>query len=164
MKRKFYRLLPLLFVSVFASASIMAQPGWHRTNSDRGNDDYKNRGYDNHRYDENDRYDDRYDKQGRSYENNNRDYRKNEQDGYYASGRYIIRHRPKEPRMDIPRRPSPYHVWMDGDWIYSRGQYYYQPGHWVMPVRGMRYVQGHWERADHGWYWEPGFWTRQNRW
>jgi hypothetical protein len=162
MKSKFYRSLSLLLVTVLASASVIAQPGWGKDDS-RKNDGYNNRRYGN---DDNDRWDDRNDDRRDDKYGKGTSYGgyKN-QDGYYENGRYIIRHKLKEPRYNPGRRPSSYHVWVDGEWIYTRGEYRYQPGYWTRPARGMQYVAGHWEIARKGWYWEPGYWARpNNRW
>lgn len=167
MKSKFYRSLSLLFAAVFASVSLMAQPGWNKGNA-KGNDDYKDRRYEDRRYDDNrydEKYDDRYDgRRERSYGKDNRSWRNKDRDGYYENGRYVIRHKLKTPHVNPGRKPSPYHVWAGGEWIYSRGQYVYQPGHWTMPSRGTQYIPGHWEKVRKGWYWEPGYWARPNRW
>lgn len=150
MKNKIYASLVVLAVTVFASVSVMAQPGWHKDENGQRNDGYNNR---------------RYDERDDSYGRDNRDYRNNDRNGYYDNGRYVTRHRPDAPRIRPGRRPSPYHVWVDGEWIFSRGQYVYQQGYWAMPVRGMAYVPGHWEKVHKGWYWTPGYWARTaNRW
>ena len=146
-KQKIYRSLALLFIAVLSTGALIAQPGYHSDNNDRrydnDRDDYKggrSRDYDN----------------DNNYRNRNYDYRDYSQ--------YKVRHRPSNPRFIQSRRPSPSHIWIDGDWIYDRGSYRYQPGYWVMPNHGRSFVPGHWERVRHGWYWMPGYWTRGGRW
>jgi hypothetical protein len=62
-----------------------------------------------------------------------------------------------------PERPSNVHVWIDGDWIYSRQTHAYarQQGHWDKPVQGKVYVSGSWQVSSRGRYWTPGHWQRQ---
>lgn len=160
MKRKLYRSLTLLLVTVFASVSVMAQPGWGKADN-RRNDDYNNRRNDDDKDSWDDRYDDRRDEK---YGHDSRNKHYKYQDGYFENGRYIVRHKLNAPNYNSGRKPSPYHVWVDGEWIYSRGQYIYQPGYWTMPSRGMNYIAGHWQKTRRGWYWEPGYWGRPNRW
>ena len=161
MKSKLDRSLSLLLVTAFASVTVLAQPGWGKDDNHR-NDDYKNRRYEN---DDDDRRGDRYDdRRDGKYDNDYRSRSYKNRDGYYENGRFIIRHKLKAPHYDRNRRPSPYHEWVDGEWIHTRGQYRFQPGYWTMPARGMNYVSGHWQKTRRGWYWEPGYWARPNRW
>ena len=92
MKSKFYRSFSLLLVTVFASASLMAQPGWGKDDN-RKNDGYNNRRYDN---DDDDRWDDRNEsRRDDNYGKNNRNGAYKNQDGYFENGHYIIRHKLK---------------------------------------------------------------------
>ncbi|MES2647844.1 MAG: hypothetical protein V4717_13265 [Bacteroidota bacterium] len=154
MKNQMYRLAALLFVAFFSTISLTAQSRWNKDDNrdnDRRNDKYGRR-YDDERDDSRRDYDSRYDR--RNDNNNRRDY----------SG-YTVRQRPSEPRYVQSRRPSRDHVWIEGDWMYSRGRYNYQPGYWITRDRAQGYVPGRWERERGGWYWIPGYFTRQNnRW
>jgi hypothetical protein len=62
-----------------------------------------------------------------------------------------------------PPRPSNLHIWIDGDWIYSRHNHGYtrNEGSWQAPVRGRTYVSGHWQATSRGHYWAPGHWQRE---
>ena len=59
-----------------------------------------------------------------------------------------------------PPRPSNNHIWIDGNWVWSRGTHTYvrNNGYWVTPNRGRTYVQGHWAVNRRGKYWVPGRW------
>ncbi len=131
MKGKFYHLIPLFLVS-FLSVTVMAQGDYTRR------DRYSHDRYDTH--DRNDRYDN-----GRGY--GNRNYHYNE-----------IKRRPHSQRYSRPMRPSSFHIWVEGDWMWSNGRYYYKQGYWAVPRHGYSWVPGHWERGRHGWYWVNGFW------
>lgn len=147
MKGKVYQFIPLLLVAIISSLNLTAQPDYSRRDDDRRYD--RNDRYDrSDRYDRNDRYDNRYDKDRRhSYHNE-------------------IRRRPGNPYYTRPMRPSSFHVWIDGDWMWGQGRYYYQNGYWAVPQRGHVWVPGHWQRGRHGWYWVNGFWQydRRSRW
>lgn len=64
-----------------------------------------------------------------------------------------------------PARPSNLHIWIDGDWAYSRQshQYVRKNGYWQKPSRGRTYVSGSWQRTPQGLRWESGHWQRQSR-
>jgi hypothetical protein len=116
MKSKFYRSLILLLATVFASVSLMAQPGWNKANA-KGNDDYKDRRYEDRRYGDDrydEKYDDKYDERREDiYRKDHPGWKNNGRDGYYENGHYIIRHKLKTPYVNPGRRPSAYHA-MDG--------------------------------------------------
>ena len=153
MNKKVYRSIALLFIAVLSTAAVIAQPRHHDDDNDRRNENYHDR-----------RYDDDHDMDykgngGKDYDGtyynrnfNDRDYRQ-----------YKVRHRPSVPYYMESRRPSPNHIWIDGDWVISHGQYTYRPGYWMIQNRGQAFVPGHWERVHRGWYWVPGYWTRINR-
>jgi hypothetical protein len=149
------RLTALLFIALFSTIAVTAQSRWNNDDNrdnDRRNDKYDRR-YDEERNDNRGDYDSRY---------NRRDYDKINRRDY---SEFTVRQRPSEPRYVQSRRPSRDHVWMEGDWMYSRGRYNYQPGYWITRDRAQGYVPGRWERARGGWYWTPGYFTRQNnRW
>jgi hypothetical protein len=62
-----------------------------------------------------------------------------------------------------PVRPSNLHIWVDGNWVYSRHTHSYarNEGSWQQPVRGRTYVSGHWQTSAKGHSWTPGYWQRQ---
>jgi len=143
MKKKIYRSLALLVATVFSTGILIAQPGYHNDNNDR-----------------------RYDNDRKGYSRNDdegyRNYDRKFDDRNYAE--YRVRHKPSRPVYVQPRRPSPGHVWIDGDWVYDRGSYRFVQGYWMQPRYGQAYVPGHWEKVRHGWYWVPGYWARGGRW
>ena len=59
-----------------------------------------------------------------------------------------------------PERPGNTHIWVGGDWIYSRKtrNYSQQNGHWAAPRRGRTYVPGHWNTSPRGHQWKQGHW------
>ena len=62
-----------------------------------------------------------------------------------------------------PERPSNLHIWIDGDWVYSRQTHTYmrKNGYWARPNHGRTYVSGHWQLTPRGRYWIPGHWQRR---
>jgi hypothetical protein len=63
-----------------------------------------------------------------------------------------------------PARPSNLHVWIDGDWVYSRqtNAYARNSGYWEMPRQNRSYVSGQWQSGTRGKYWEKGHWQKNN--
>ncbi len=63
-----------------------------------------------------------------------------------------------------PERPSALHVWIDGDWIWSRHSHSYvrKEGHWQRQNQDRAYVPGHWQSTPQGNYWVTGHWQRDN--
>ncbi|MEZ5055237.1 MAG: hypothetical protein R2807_10835 [Chitinophagales bacterium] len=59
-----------------------------------------------------------------------------------------------------PVCPSPKHVWIEGDWIWSpiQNQYVYTEGRWVIPAGSASWVPGHWKHTKYGWNWIEGHW------
>jgi hypothetical protein len=141
MKQKIFTTIPILLTMLVFAISVNAQPY-----GDRHNRRYDDRG-------RHGRHDNRYD--DRRYDN--RDRR-----GY---ARYDVRDRPVAPRYVQPRRPSRVHVWIDGGWIWNRGQYVFQAGYWSAPRPREVWVQGRWDRSPGGWYWVDGYWAANScRW
>ena len=64
-----------------------------------------------------------------------------------------------------PPRPSDLHVWIDGDWVWSRqtNGYIRQDGYWERPNEGRVYITGRWEVSPRGKYWAKGHWQRRSR-
>jgi len=64
-----------------------------------------------------------------------------------------------------PAQPSNLHVWVDGDWVYSRQTHGYvrNNGYWQQPSQGRSYVSGHWQTTPKGHYWTKGHWQRNRR-
>ena len=62
-----------------------------------------------------------------------------------------------------PVRPSETHIWIDGDWIFSRQNNVYvrQEGHWDRPVQGKVYISGSWQTTPRGRHWNRGHWERK---
>ena len=71
-----------------------------------------------------------------------------------------IRARLTEPaRVPPPPRPSPAHVWVEGEWVPNGGTYVYKAGYWSLPPRPhAMWVRGHWRQTPRGWVWKPGHW------
>ena len=63
-----------------------------------------------------------------------------------------------------PPQPSNLHIWIDGDWVYSRQNHAYtrNAGYWQKPIKGRTYVSGHWQASAKGKYWAAGKWQRHN--
>jgi hypothetical protein len=68
--------------------------------------------------------------------------------------------RPTHLNIERPMRPSANHVWVDGNWIYSRQTRTYSKnsGYWVQPNRGKKYTQGQWKSNRKGSRWVQGRW------
>lgn len=64
-----------------------------------------------------------------------------------------------------PAQPSNLHIWIDGDWRYSRQNHSYERrnGYWEKPNQGRTYITGHWQSTPRGQYWVAGRWQRQGR-
>ena len=62
-------------------------------------------------------------------------------------------------------QPSTLHIWVDGDWVYSRQSHSYvqRNGYWSRPYQGRTYKSGYWETTPRGHRWESGHWQRRNR-
>jgi hypothetical protein len=66
-----------------------------------------------------------------------------------------------EPYYLRPPKPSPRHLWVEGDWIWQNNHYVYQTGYWVVPDPNKYFVKGHWAQWPDGeWYWIRGYWKR----
>lgn len=72
--------------------------------------------------------------------------------------RYVVRERPAEVVYVRPAPPSPEHIWISGDWVWSGGGYRWREGHWERRRQGVRWEDGHWQNTNHGWKWVPGHW------
>jgi hypothetical protein len=57
-------------------------------------------------------------------------------------------------------RPSETHVWIDGNWVWSRrsNSYNRREGSWIIPTRNRTYESGHWIRTNRGSRWQNGRW------
>ncbi len=72
--------------------------------------------------------------------------------------RYVVRERPAEVYYARPPQPSPEHIWITGDWVWSSGGYRWREGHWERRRSGVRWQEGHWQQTRNGWKWIPGHW------
>jgi hypothetical protein len=63
-----------------------------------------------------------------------------------------------------PQRPSDVHIWIDGNWVWSRQAktYEYRDGYWQKPYQNKTYVPGHWQSSPRGKYWVKGRWQKQS--
>lgn len=59
-----------------------------------------------------------------------------------------------------PPRPTERHVWVEGNWIWSRQTrtYHHGAGNWEVPIRNRSYELGYWKRTNHGSQWKKGKW------
>lgn len=58
-----------------------------------------------------------------------------------------------------PQRPSPRHIWVEGEWNPNGDRYDYRNGYWSEPQSHRhRYSKGHWRHNSRGYYWVPGRW------
>ncbi len=59
-----------------------------------------------------------------------------------------------------PLRPSDDHIWIDGDWVWSRQtrSYTRRTGSWEVPHHGRTYTKGSWEKTPRGSHWVQGRW------
>ncbi len=124
------------------TAAVMAQG--NRDWDDRGRPDSRNRDYHD---------------RGRNDDNNRYRHSRDARDCYeYPVSRYKPHPHHVENRG---RRPSPYHVWLPGEYRWRNGAYVYHGGNWMVPPRrGMQYVPGYWQPARGGGYiWISGFWS-----
>jgi hypothetical protein len=64
-----------------------------------------------------------------------------------------------------PARPSELHIWIDGEWQYSRSQqaYIQKKGYWKKPNEGRIFVKGQWIETSRGRTWVPGHWQKRGR-
>ena len=72
----------------------------------------------------------------------------------------IIRVAPPPPRVEvIPARPSPWHIWQRGNWMYGPAGYTWHPGRYVMPpTQGLAWVPEEWVSFGGGYHLVPGHW------
>jgi hypothetical protein len=61
-----------------------------------------------------------------------------------------------------PAQPSTLHVWVDGDWGWSRPNknYVQRDGYWTRPAQGRTYVSGSWKATPKGHSWSKGHWRK----
>ena len=65
---------------------------------------------------------------------------------------------PTRPVYVRPNSPGPGYVWVEGDWIYTNGNYNWHEGYWSAPRRGRTWVAGSWEQGRRGYVWRKGHW------
>jgi hypothetical protein len=71
---------------------------------------------------------------------------------------------PSYVQVTRPQRPSVFHIWIDGDWVWSRQSHAYvqRNGFWKKPNKGQVFITGSWQGTPRGKYWVPGHWERKN--
>lgn len=75
--------------------------------------------------------------------------------------RVFVKIQPVAPVVARPVAPSPRHVWVDGEWVWTNHNYVWRAGYWAVPTRRHHaWVGGHWRRAYGGYNWVPGHWAR----
>ena len=69
---------------------------------------------------------------------------------------------PAYVEVSRPARPSNLHIWIDGDWVFSRQTQNYErrPGYWEQPRQNRTYIAGYWQAGPRGKNWVPGHWQR----
>ena len=80
---------------------------------------------------------------------------------FTSQAQIVVRIRPAAPiRVVHPVRPSPRHVWIDGNWVVRNGRYVWVDGYWATPRRGYAWAPGYWASRRGGYVWVPGHWRR----
>ncbi len=77
-----------------------------------------------------------------------------------ACGPAYVSVRPSHMDVARPIRPSSSHIWIDGNWVYSRREHSYSRinGYWSKPNRGRTYRPGQWKTSRKGDHWVQGRW------
>ena len=67
-------------------------------------------------------------------------------------------------QVSRPQRPSNVHIWIDGNWAWSRQSqsYIQRDGSWKKPNKGQVFIAGSWQATPRGKYWVPGHWQKEN--
>jgi len=67
---------------------------------------------------------------------------------------------PSYIEIEHPPRPSPQHIWIEGDWQWNRQShnYYHRNGNWIVPQRNRTYSPGFWQHSPRGNHWRSGRW------
>jgi len=83
--------------------------------------------------------------------------------GCFSSG--YVTSEPSYVQHSRPPQPSNLHVWIDGDWGWSRPNHVYiqKSGYWTKPVQGRTYKSGSWKATPKGHSYKPGRWEKKNR-
>jgi len=84
---------------------------------------------------------------------------------FYACAPGYVVTQPTYVEDSRPPQPSSLHIWVGGNWVYSRQNHAYErkSGYWERPNQGRTYEEGHWESSPRGQYWVSGRWHRQTR-
>lgn len=79
-----------------------------------------------------------------------------------AQVHFYVNVEPTPPVYVHPVAPSPRHVWVADEWVWTNGAYVHHPGYWQVPPHGYHtWVNGHWiKERGHGSYWVAGHWHR----
>ena len=77
------------------------------------------------------------------------------------AGEVVVSTEPPPLRHEVVTvAPSARHVWIDGYWARTHGQWVWVPGHYeVRPRERAVWVKGHWDYTSRGWVWTPGRWA-----
>ena len=76
-----------------------------------------------------------------------------------CAGSYYVTARPVEPVYERPVVPYQGAVWVEGEWVWSGGNYTFMRGHWERPAAGRAWVKGFWENTPRGYRWHKGHWA-----
>lgn len=79
---------------------------------------------------------------------------------FYACAPAYVTKEPTYFERERPLRPSPLHIWIDGDWKWNKSShgYIHNNGYWAPPQRKKTFVPGYWARGKRGSYWKNGHW------
>jgi len=79
-------------------------------------------------------------------------------EGYVAS-------EPTYTEYPRPLRPSEFHIWVDGDWVYNQSSrvYVQKSGYWTRPQQNRVYIQGSWQSTPKGKHWQKGRWEKNGQ-
>ncbi|MDR3715661.1 MAG: hypothetical protein P4L51_22855 [Puia sp.] len=65
---------------------------------------------------------------------------------------------PADVVYDHGLAPGAGYIWIDGDWIWSGGQYRRHEGHRGRPRGGRTWQRGNWSHFNNGYRWNRGHW------
>ncbi len=68
--------------------------------------------------------------------------------------------KPPAPKVTTPLDPAPSdkHFWVEGFWLYQRGEYQWQPGVWAESQPGWVWEPARYVQTPSGWVFVDGYW------
>ncbi len=70
----------------------------------------------------------------------------------------VIAVAPPAPRVEYIPAPRPGHVWVQGNWYWSQGDYAWRPGYWQPARPNYAWAPGRWVPVGGGYRWVEGGW------